>query len=475
MNISMKNISSIFWFRQDLRLLDNLALIQLSQKGTILPIYIFDNLSPTAYKIGAASKLYLHYSLESLNASMKNTLNFYVGNPEKIIFELLEEYKIQNIYWNRCYEPWYRENDYILEKKLTLYDINHQSFNGSYLFDEEEIKKKDNSYYKVFSSYRKKALEKIYRKSFINNEKFLFIKDKKYSLSLSGLELLQKKKWSNRIKQHWTFGEIAAQEKLQYFIKKCLLGYKKKRNYPAMKNTSMLSVNLHFGEISPYQVWEAICLLDKKKILNEDVQHFLNEILWREFSCYLLQNFQRLYCENFQVKFNRFPWKYNEKYFHAWKTGMTGYPMIDAGMRELWQTGYMHNRMRMIVASFLVKNLMIHWHYGQKWFFDCLVDADMANNSASWQWVAGSGVDAAPYFRIFNPVLQGEKFDKEGIYTKKFIPELEKLPNKYLFKPWEAPLNVLEEAEIVLGIHYPKPIVDLSLSRQKALQAYRSL
>jgi deoxyribodipyrimidine photo-lyase len=198
-------------------------------------------------------------------------------------------------------------------------------------------------------------------------------------------------------------------------------------------------------------------------------------VIWREFSCYLLHHFPSLHKDNFNNKFNKFPWKNNLKHLKAWQTGNTGYPIVDAGMRELWQTGYMHNRVRMVAASFLVKNLNLHWHKGRDWFWDCLVDADLANNSASWQWVAGCGVDAAPYFRIFNPITQGEKFDKNGHYTRKFVPELKNIPDKYLFKPWTAPEDILNSSGITLGENYPYPIVDLAITRNQALEAYKRL
>ena len=226
--------------------------------------------------------------------------------------------------------------------------------------------------------------------------------------------------------------------------------------------------HLHWGEISPFYIWQKISNLQS----NEHIAHFLSELRWREFSYYLLYHFPFIINQNLQEKFNSFPWLDDEKYLFAWKKGLTGYPIVDAGMRQLWQEGYIHNRIRMVVGSFLVKNLLIHWSYGAKWFWDCLVDADLANNSASWQWVAGCGADAAPYFRIFNPVKQGIKFDAQGLYTKKYIPELKDLPDKYLFAPWEAPKNILKYAGIELGDNYPLPVVDLQESRNEALKAY---
>jgi deoxyribodipyrimidine photo-lyase len=471
----MKQLNSIFWFRQDLRLSDNPGLMEASRLGKILLIYILDDSSPSPFKIGSASQLYLHHSLVSLNQSLNDGLNLYIGDPKEIIFQLIKKYNIENIFWNRCYEPWRISDDAIIEKRLSDLKINHAAFDGSYLWRPEEIKKEDGSYYKVFGAYKRKVSFFEPRKPLPIPENLILMKDHSNETTLNDFQLISEHLWQNKIKKHWTFCETTAQNKLDNFLHNCLSGYKKSRDYPGHDQTSKLSVNLHFGEISPHQIWESVNSIGRFNASEDDVSHFLSEMIWREFSCYLMTHFKSLPSDNFQMKFNAFPWKHNELLFNAWKTGSTGYPLIDAGMRELWQTGYMHNRVRMIVASFLVKNLMIHWHYGRDWFWDCLVDADLANNSASWQWVAGCGVDAAPYFRIFNPITQGEKFDSDGYYTRKFVPELEKLPSKYLFKPWEAPEKILKDAGIILGVNYPKPIVDLKSSRERALSAYKFL
>lgn len=471
----MKKSISIFWFRQDLRLLDNPGLMEAARLGKIFPIYILDDSGPSSFKMGSASKIYLHYSLASLNRSLNNKLNLYIGDPKKIVFQLIKKYNVENIFWNRCCEPWQISHDETIKNKLHDLKIHYAIFNGSYLWTPEAIKKDDNSYYKVFTAYKKKAYSLPPQQPLPKPKNLILIKDDTNKTTLDDFHLIPKHDWQNKIKQHWVFGEDAAQKKLDRFVENYLSGYKKGRDYPGYDQTSKLSVNLHFGEISPNQVWSAINTIGRLNASEDDIEHFLSEMIWREFSCYLLTHFKKLPSNNFQIKFNTFPWQYEESLLNAWKTGNTGYPFIDAGMRELWQTGYMHNRVRMIVASFLTKNLMIHWHKGRDWFWDCLVDADLANNSASWQWVAGCGVDPAPYFRIFNPITQGEKFDSNGEYTRKFVPELNNLPNKYLFKPWQAPEKILNDAGIILGITYPKPIVDLKISREKALLAYKAL
>lgn len=471
----MSKSNSIFWFRQDLRLSDNPALLEASNLGNVLPIYILDNLSSSPFKQGDASKLYLHHSLTRLHESLKGNLNLYIGQPDKIIFELIQQHNIDSVFWNRCYEPWRVDNDALIEKKLNDSNIHYKIFNGSYLWTPEQIQKDDGSYYKVFGAYKRKVYAIEPRKPLPKPETMTFIQDEKNRITLDNLQLTPHHPWANKVIENWSVGERAARHKLDYFLEYVLSGYKLGRDYPGANKTSKLSVNLHFGEISPHQIWEAVNTVGQLNAPVEDVEHFLSEMIWREFSCYLLSHFKNLASDNFQTKFNGFAWKKNENHLNAWKNGNTGYPLVDAGMRELWQTGYMHNRVRMIVASFLVKNLLIHWHAGRDWFWNCLVDADLANNSASWQWVAGSGVDAAPYFRIFNPVTQGEKFDAEGVYTRRFVPELKNLPNQYLFKPWEAPDDELKKAGVVLGKDYPKPIVDLKTTRERALEAFARL
>ena len=295
---------------------------------------------------------------------------------------------------------------------------------------------------------------------------------KLHSSSLDSLDLMPKIEWYKGFESEWSPGEDGADKSLDEFLDSGLINYKEGRNFPSQKFVSRLSPHLHFGEISPNEVWYRAKTKETLNGIEKSLAHFHSELGWREFSYYLLYHFPDLPSVNFQRKFDTFPWQKNDELLQLWKKGMTGYPIVDAGMRELWKTGYMHNRLRMVVGSFLVKNLLIDWREGEAWFWDCLIDADLASNSASWQWVAGSGADAAPYFRIFNPITQGLKFDPQGEYTKKYVPELKDLPNKYLFNPWEAPKEVLEVAGVELGKDYPEPIVDLKISRELALEAF---
>ena len=259
------------------------------------------------------------------------------------------------------------------------------------------------------------------------------------------------------------------------FFNDGLNNYKDGRNFPAKQNVSKLSPYLHWGQISSNTLWHSIEKFKKNSFSQENIEKFKSELAWREFSYYLLYHFPKITEKNLQTKFDNFKWEGNDESFKRWKIGKTGYPIVDAGMRELWLTGYMHNRVRMIVGSFLVKNLLHHWKKGEEWFWDCLFDADLANNCASWQWVAGTGADAAPYFRIFNPVTQGQKFDPDGKYILKYIPELKNLPSKYLFSPWECPIELCEKNDFKLGVDYPRPLVDLKDSREKALSIFSSL
>lgn len=463
----------IHWFRQDLRLQDSPSLHEAAKDGLVLPIYILDDKNADEHCMGAASRCWLHYSLQALNASLKGKLIVCVGDPKKIIIDMVQEHNVKAVYWNRCYEPWRIDRDKKIKKVLEAHNTNAQSFNGSLLWEPWEVLKKDETPYKVFTPYyRNGCVNAPAPREPLSKPKSLSLYEVETNpLSIDNLKLLPTIGWDTSLVAHWKIGEVAAFKKLKKFTANRLSNYKQGRDFPALNSVSRLSPHLHFGEISPNQAWYAA----KNNQESDDLDHFLSEMAWREFSHSLLYHFPELPRKNLQSKFDNFPWLENKEYLHSWQTGQTGHPLVDAGMRELWQTGYMHNRVRMVVGSFLVKNLLLHWHHGEKWFWDCLLDADLANNSASWQWIAGCGADAAPYFRVFNPSTQGQKFDPNGEYTRRFIPELKELPNKYLFNPWEAPEDILIKAGVKLGENYPHPIVDLKLSRVRALEAFQSL
>ena len=465
------------WFRQDLRLNDNPAIIEANNSGLkILPVYILDDINSSNWKIGSASRWWLNESLKKLNDSLNHNLCFMSGDSIKCLNNLISTYNVKSIYFNKCYEPWRIQSDEKIINFLSNKDINTFQLNGSLLFEPESTVKEDGTPYKVFTPFYRKGCLQNSPEPRIPLEKPKNIKFLKHvELQLEELELLPKKNWYKDFKDDWSPGENGAREKLNQFLQLGIHNYKDGRNFPSKKNVSRLSPHLHHGEISPNTVWYEVKEKAETMDSYRDGDHYLSELGWREFSYNLLYFFPYLPKENLQKKFDNFPWEENNESLIKWQKGETGYPIVDAGMRELWKTGYLHNRVRMIVGSFLVKNLLLHWHHGQEWFWETLVDADLANNSASWQWVSGSGADAAPYFRIFNPVTQGEKFDPNGEYIKHHIPELKNLNGKFLYAPWEAPESVLEAAGIELGKNYPKPIVDLKLSREKALAAFEKL
>ena len=468
-----KNIN-VMWFRQDLRLADNPTLTNALEDGKTLPIFILDNVNSKEHVNGAASKWWLHHSLIKLNKSLKNKLCFFVGNPIDILDEIHKQFEISNIFWSRCYEPWRIKRDKKIKKHFNDQNVNVNTFNGSLLWEPWNIAKKDGTPYKVFTPY--------YRKGCLNSDKprmplpapniSNLISIDNHDLKIEDLELMPKHNWYNKMISLWSPGEEGAKSKIEEFISNGLNNYKEGRNFPSNKNVSQLSPHLHFGEVSPNQVWYRAKTKEGKLGIKKDLDHFLSELGWREFSFNLLYHFPFLPNENLQKKFDNFPWDNDKDKLKKWQKGLTGYPIVDAGMQELWQTGYMHNRLRMVVGSFLVKNLLLHWHHGERWFWDCLIDADLASNSAGWQWIAGSGADAAPYFRIFNPITQGQKFDPDGKYTRKYLPVLNDIPDKFLFNPWEAPEDVLRSAGVKLGENYPLPIVEIGSSRQKALEAF---
>lgn len=465
-------MSSIVWFRQDLRCQDNPALSAAClAHEKIIPLYI----KPPA--IGAAQSWWLHHSLLSLANDLKPLgLNLCLrqGSALDELNELIEKHSIDTIYWNRCYEPDSIARDTMIKESLQSRGLTVKSFNSTLLHEPWEVLTQSRTYFKVFTPYWRQCLRQIKAPSPISHIKSTHTSPTFQSDSLTDWNLLPiNPNWAIEFSTIWQPGESGAHAKLEYFISHFLKDYKRNRDEPAKSGTSHLSPHLHFGEISPWKLWEAVqrAKLDPRCDLTS-ADHFLSELGWRDFSYQLLYHYPLLPTTNFKSAFNHFPWKKNDVALTAWKKGLTGYPIVDAGMRELWRTGYMHNRVRMIVASFLVKHLLIDWREGAEWFMDTLLDADLASNSASWQWVAGSGADAAPYFRIFNPILQGEKFDPQGEYVKRWVPELKNIPNKWIHKPWETPKNQLS---ITLGKDYPLPIVDHAAARVRALVSYQEL
>ena len=470
----MKEENVLFWFKKDLRASDNQAFYEATKYKNILPIYIVNDQIPEKYQLGSASQWWLHHSLLDLQKSLYDRLNIYKGDPLIIIPKLVKQYNITNVIFNQCYESWNRKIEQKLQKILEKNGVNLIVYNDSLLIHPEQTFKKDGTFYKVFTPFYKNIIKILklseYKKIPFNKVKF--IKDTKNKTTIKSLKLVDKDV-DKKLSKYWNPTQIQAQKQLKKFIKNGLKGYEYNRNIPSVNGTSLLSPYLHFGQISIKTVWSQIAAI--KAIPTKDKQCFLKELCWREFCYNLLYNFESLHCKNFKSKFDNFAWKNNKKLLTAWQEGQTGYPLVDAGMRQLLQTGYMHNRVRMVVASFLIKNLNISWHQGSLWFLQHLVDADIASNSANWQWVAGSGADAAPFFRIFNPTIQAKKFDPQAEYIKKYVPELKKLPMKYIFEPSVASEEILKKANIILGKNYPFPVVDLKDSRQKALFLYNQI
>ena len=464
----------IYWFRHDLRLADNPALRAAAAEGEVLPIFIQPSEPISEQEPGAASRWWLHHSLAAIDKKLKGNLRYFSGNPSEIIPGLCRHFNITAIFLNQSFDPWQQQADDNLTHQLNQQGITVHRSNGSLLWNPWDCFKADNSPYRVFTPF--------FRNCSNNNQpprhplplpKSLSLAKTRVpdACTLDSLSLRPQHRWCNKLSRYWTVGEIGAQQRLQIFLDSNLHSYKEGRDYPAQPSTSRLSAALHFGELSPNQLWYAV----ENHPSTEDSYHFRRQLVWREFSYNLLFCHPLMGKKNLQEKFGHFDWLDNPELLQRWQRGLTGYPLVDAGMRELWQTGTMHNRVRMVVGSFLVKNLRLHWRHGERWFRDCLLDADSALNSANWQWVAGCGTDATPYFRIFNPTIQAKKFDSQGEYIRQFIPELAELPLRYLFTPWTAPDEILSSCGIELGENYPAPIVDLKVSRQQALNAYSRL
>lgn len=477
--MSKKN-NVLIWFRQDLRLSDNAALKAAIETGNnIIPIYIWSLDEEKEASLGAASRWWLHQSLTSLTQDLEqlgSRLIIRQGKALSILCELLAETQANAVFWNRRYEPSIIERDKEIKTYLHSNNIEAKSFNSQLLFEPWTVLNSSEKPFQVFTPFWKACLTRSITIP-ISSPKHLERPTKwPKSLEIKGLELKPKINWDEGLKKAWKVGEKAAADQLNNALTNVIAGYKENRDRPDLEGVSKLSPYLHFGEISPRQIWYAV----KSKIVEnssyqESGEAYLRQLGWREFAYHLLFWFPQTVNKPLKEKFARFPWQTNKESLKAWQQGKTGYPIVDAGMRELWATGWMHNRVRMIVASFLVKDLLISWQDGERWFWDTLVDADLANNVLGWQWTAGCGADAAPYFRIFNPVSQAEKFDPEGNYIKHWVPELKNLSSPWIYKPWEAPANILEQAGVKLGQTYPIRIVDHQSARVKALAALESI
>jgi len=473
----------IVWFRQDLRIADNPALsAAVNTCDTVVCLFIDDPQDQTISQLGAASRVWLHHSLTDLEHALQQrgaALVVAAGSSQEVLAQVSEHYGATHLFWNRCYDPVSIKRDTQIKKSFS--HLQPESFNALLNAEPWEVLKGDDTPYRVFTPFwrmRSQSLpgaKPLTAPRVIRAAKARPASGKKSvsfkATSIADLGLLPKRDWHIGMMSHWQVGEKAAKTSLKRFLKADVHDYTDARNLPSVAGTSRMSAHLHFGEISPRQIMH---MLNKGKQQLSDLtggeETFAKEVIWREFAYSLLFHFPHTIKKPLDKRFEQFPWERRyKKNLTAWQQGKTGVPIVDAGMRELYATGWMHNRVRMIVASYLIKNLLIPWQEGEKWFRDTLVDADLASNAMGWQWAAGSGADAAPYFRIFNPVLQGEKFDKQGVYVRHWVPEIATVPDKFIHKPWEL------EADQRGLLNYPDPLVDLKASRARALAAFDSI
>ena len=471
----------LVWFRYDLRLADNPALVAAVETGQpVLPVYLLDEASPGVRPLGGASKWWLAESLASLAddlASRGAVLHFARGAAADVLPDLAQASGAGQVVWCRRYDPAERAIDDEVEARLRAQDIEVRTFNGTLWHEPDDIVQKSGDWYRIYTPYWRAASASAPVPEPLPAPDRIEGAGLGAAAALTSLDDLglrpTKPDWSVGMARSWTPGEPEAQAKVQRFVADALDRYAVDRNVPAIEGSSQLSPHLRFGEVSPQQIIRAAEAAAAVRKTASKAEKYIQEIVWRDFAYNLLAHVPHLADRAYSPRFAEFGYaSANGPQLGAWQRGRTGYPIVDAGMRQLWQTGWMHNRVRMITASFLCKHLLLDWRVGEAWFWDTLCDADPASNAVNWQWVAGTGPDAAPFFRIFNPVTQGEKFDPDGHYVRRFVPELERLPPRFIHRPWEAPAAALSDAGVVLGRTYPEPIVDHATARQAALAAF---
>ena len=467
--------TGIFWIREDFRIENNPALSFATQNhDNVIALYIYNNNDFDNKR--EAQKWWVCKSLETLKKELsdyKINLEIVKGDELEIFSKFNKKDKL-SVYWNKIYEPDVIAKGKKIRDLFIKNEINYKYFKGNILNEFQEITKNDGTPFKVFTPFWRNA-EQVYLNKPPSKNYIVKKKTKKISYFKKCIEpkdILPKKNWYKKFDKYWKVSENDSKKILKNLIENKIKDYGTSRDIPSIEGTSKLSPYIKHGQIHVDSIWKKCSEIKSKGI---GYRKYINELGWREFSHSLINYFPEFLKGNFRKEFDKFPWAKNEKFLKAWKKGMTGYPIVDAGMRELYETGWMHNRIRMVVGSFLVKHLRINWTEGEKHFRNCLLDFNKANNVAQWQWVAGCGADAAPYFRIFNPILQGEKFDKEGIYVKKWVPELKNVPNKFIHKPWEMELKYQEAIKTIIGKDYPGPIVVHEKARAAALEAFQSL
>jgi deoxyribodipyrimidine photo-lyase len=480
--------STLLWFRQDLRLQDNPALLAaLERRAPVVPVYILDDAGEGRWPAGGASRWWLHQSLAALDSDLRargSRLVFARGDSAAVLRELVRVTGAGAVYWNRRYEPAAVARDARLKAEFAAAGVEGRSFNSALLHEPHTIANKQGKPFQVFTPFWRHCLEKPVAPpvKLAAGAKIPAPQRRPGGLALAELDLRPGISWDAGLAETWTPGEAGAASRLKHFAAGAMAGYDGQRNQPGRDGTSMLSPWLHHGEISPRQIWAAVQAQSRDTGVfppSNGARVFLSEVGWREFAHHLLFHFPHTPAQPLRADFAAFPWADDPGgvKLRAWQRGRTGYPIVDAGMRQLWHTGWMHNRVRMVAASFLVKHLRLSWTHGAAWFWDTLVDADLASNTLGWQWTAGCGADAAPYFRVFAPVLQGVKFDPEGDYVRRWVPELARLPAEHLHAPWEAPAAVLDAAGVRLGQdgNYPRPVVDHVAARNAALAALKRM
>ncbi len=472
---------NIVWFRRDLRLFDNAALLAATMRSEdqVLPLFIWNPDEDGEWSPGAASRWWLHQSLKKLDEALQQTgsrLIIRTGDSLSILQEVIEQTGAASVFWNGLYEPDAYARDEKIKASLENKGIEVIRFNSSLLWEPAQVANGSGKPFKVFTPFWNYCSNRLEPADPVPKPKYISTPDTGLrSLALETLRLEPQIDWAAGMRNFWKPGEDGAQARLRNFLEATIDDYDSGRDRPDQEGVSMLSPHLHFGEIGPHQIWHAVNALRGSGLVGKSASTYLRELGWRDFAHHVLYHFPDTANRPLRAQFAGFPWRDDARLRERWQNGTTGYPIVDAGMRQLWHTGWMHNRVRMIVASFLTKDLMISWLDGAKWFWDTLVDADLANNTLGWQWAAGCGADAAPYFRIFNPELQGERFDPQGEYVKHWLPELAKLPAKWIHRPWKAPSDVLRSADVQLGQNYPEPIVDHAVARQRALAAFSDI
>lgn len=471
---------NIVWFRRDLRLADHAALdAAIAQGNAVVPIFIWSPEEEGDWAPGAASRVWIHETLRVLDKDLRKRGSRLVvrrGSSLKVLQQIQSELNVAGVFFGRRYEPVVKERDEELRSEMERDGVHVEVVNTSLLFEPGSVLNGSGKPYKVFSAFWRQCQKGAVPAKPIPPPKNLKSPTTwPKSMKLDDLNLVPDHQWVAQILESWTAGESGAAQLLNEFLTQNIDDYSVQRDFPGNTGTSRLSAYLAVGAISPRQIWHSVVARCGGREPTDQVDQFLRQLGWREFAYSLLHHFPHTVDQPLRSSFNDMPWRKNAKDIAAWKRGQTGYPMVDAAMRELWKTGWMHNRSRMIVASFLVKHILVDWREGARWFWDTLIDADLANNTLGWQWVAGCGADAAPYFRIFNPTLQGRKFDKEGSYIGRWVPELEHLPARHVHAPEQVSSDDLQSFDVILGETYPRPIVEHTDARDRALAALEEI